>query len=55
MTEKEISMELAKALYRQMENMAFVLNHIPVPEQWFEKFNKELSEDYRALSRFFLN
>lgn len=30
---------------RQTENMAFILNHATLPEQWYEKFRRELEED----------
>lgn len=37
------------ALSRQADNMAFVLNHHPLPDQWYDKFTRELAEDRAAL------
>lgn len=37
------------ALRRQADNMAFVLNHAPLPEGWYDKFTRELAEDRSAL------
>lgn len=34
-----------EAVSRQFDNMAFILNHATLPEQWHEKFVKELAED----------
>ena len=41
---------LAKALDRQADNMAFVLNHAPVGK-WYDKFTAELAEDRAALTQ----
>jgi hypothetical protein len=41
--------ELEDAFERHSENMAFILNHQSLPEQWYEKFTKELAEDRDAL------
>lgn len=41
---------LQEALKRQSDNMAFVINHISMPEHWYEKFQRELEEDRAALS-----
>lgn len=40
---------LEKALERQGDNMAFVINHVTIPNQWMEKFMRELDEDRTAL------
>jgi hypothetical protein len=40
---------LRKALERQGDNMAFVINHVTIPNQWMEKFMRELEEDRTAL------
>lgn len=40
--------ECRKALERQGDNMAFILNRVELPEAWFAKFDAELAED-RAL------
>lgn len=37
--------EAARALRRQADNMAFVINHVTLPAQWLEKFMRELEED----------
>ncbi len=42
---------LIEALDRQCDNIAFILNHMKIPEQWLEKFNKELIEDRAFLMR----
>ena len=42
--------DLRKALERQMENMACLLNHMSVPEQWYNKLIKELKADRRGIS-----
>lgn len=41
--------ELEAALSRQADNMAFVLNHASLPDQWYEKFLNELALDRTAL------
>jgi hypothetical protein len=41
--------ELERALERQGDNMAFVINHVTIPDQWYEKFRRELDEDRAAL------
>lgn len=38
-----------EAFGRQADNMAFVINHMDLPPQWYEKFTKELEEDREAL------
>ena len=40
---------LRKALERQGDNMAFVINHVTIPKQWMEKFIRELEEDRATL------
>jgi hypothetical protein len=40
---------LRKALERQGDNMAFVLNHHTMHDSWYEKFRHELDEDRAAL------
>ncbi len=40
----------AKAFHRQADNMAFIINHMGMPDQWREKFMRELGEDRSALS-----
>ena len=42
--------ELERTLDRQCDNMAFILNHHTLPDQWYYKFTKELGEDRRARS-----
>jgi hypothetical protein len=39
-----------EAIERQFDNMAFVLNHAPLPENIYQKFLKELEADRAALS-----
>lgn len=41
---------IERALLRQADNMAFVLNKAPLSQNWYEKFKKELAEDRAALS-----
>jgi hypothetical protein len=41
---------LRAALTRQGDNMAFVLNRVTLPEQWRDKFERELAEDCAALN-----
>jgi len=41
---------LEAALVRQADNMAFVLNHVTIPDQWQDKFMKELATDRAALA-----
>lgn len=40
---------LTKALTRQCDNMAFVVNHVTL-HRWYDKFKDELEEDRAALS-----
>ena len=40
---------LREALDRQADNMSFVLNRVVLPEQWQQKFVRELAEDRDAL------
>jgi hypothetical protein len=42
--------KLAAALARQADNMAFVLNRVPMPDDWYEKFQNELVEDRQVLN-----
>lgn len=42
---------LAKALGRQADNMAFLLNHAPIVQHWYEKFSTELADDRAALQQ----
>lgn len=39
------------ALARQTDNVAFILNHVGLPPQWFEKFDRELTDDRAALPK----
>lgn len=41
---------LEAALIRQGDNMAFVLNHMTMPDGYYGKFIRELEEDRAALS-----
>lgn len=41
---------LRSALDRQCDNMAFVINHVGLPDAWLTKFMRELDEDRAALS-----
>ena len=41
---------IKKALERQTENMAFIINHVSMPEHWRDKFMRELDEDRSTLS-----
>lgn len=41
--------EARAALNRQADNMAFVLNHATLPDQYYSKFSHELAEDRSAL------
>ena len=43
--------ELLEALERQCDNMAFVLSHAPMPDQWYDKFSEELVQDRGAIKR----
>lgn len=40
---------LAKALDRQCDNMAFVVNHVSL-HAWYDKFKNELEQDRATLS-----
>ncbi len=40
---------LEAALSRQADNMAFVLNNMAVPDQWYQKFTDELAADRATL------
>lgn len=40
---------LLKALVRQTESMAFLLNHAPIVQMWYDKFTDELAEDRKAI------
>lgn len=40
---------LREALNRQGDNMAFALNNVTMPSQWYEKLTTELAEDRAAL------
>jgi len=42
---------LVEAFKRQSDNMAFVLNHMTMPNAHYEKFTRELEEDRAALAR----
>ena len=39
-----------EALSRQCDNMAFLLNHAPIVQRWYDKFTAELAEDRQALA-----
>lgn len=41
--------ELEAALLQQTDNMAFMLNRCDLPSQWFDKFDRELTEDRKLL------
>jgi hypothetical protein len=41
--------ELRGALQRQADNMAFLLNHVEVPQKWREKYSAELRVDSAVL------
>jgi hypothetical protein len=41
---------MREALRRQTENMAFALNHMPIPTSWYQKFARELEEDRARLA-----
>lgn len=41
---------LVEALNRQGDNMAFIINHATLPDQWMDKFSRELAEDRAALT-----
>lgn len=43
--------ELGEALSRQGDNMAFVLNRVTLPYQWYEKFTTELEQDRATLAK----
>jgi hypothetical protein len=49
-TEQAEVERLRKALQRQADNMAFILNHAELG-RWYDKFTRELSEDRAALSK----
>lgn len=42
---------LVEALERQTDNMAFLLNHASIPDQWAFKLNTELEIDRATLAR----
>lgn len=42
--------DLARALERQCDNMAFLLNHTSLSDAWFLKFDRELKEDRAFLA-----
>jgi hypothetical protein len=44
-TNPERAVEVVQALERQCANMAFILNHVSVPGQWYAKFKRELEVD----------
>lgn len=43
--------EIVEALDRQCDNIAFILNHHQLPDQWNEKFTRELEKDRALLTR----
>lgn len=43
--------ELEKALERQCDNIAFVINHVTLPDSWHEKFQCELEIARAALDQ----
>lgn len=43
--------DMLAALSRQADNMAFIINHVTLPEQWRDKFMRELDEDRAAISK----
>lgn len=43
--------KLSKALFRQADNMAFILNHVDIPGPWLEKFQRELQQDRDGIGR----
>lgn len=45
------ALELMDELERQCDNMAFVVNHATLPNQWLEKLSKELEEAREILSK----
>ena len=45
-----VKAQLVEALTRQGNNMSFILNHMTIPDQYYEKFTRELSEDRAALA-----
>jgi hypothetical protein len=40
---------LSGALERQTDTLAFILNHVALPDQWYEKFTIQLNEDRKVL------
>jgi len=42
---------VVKALERQTDNVAFILNHVALPDHWYDKFKSELEEDRAALTK----
>lgn len=42
--------KLVEALERQCDNMAFVVNHAPIIQPWYDKFSSELEEDRQSLA-----
>ena len=42
--------ELEAALIRQSDNLAFVINHVALPDAYLAKFIRELEEDRAVLS-----
>ena len=48
-TPPEVVEQMREALNRQGDNMAFLLNHVTLPNAWYEKFTRELKQDRAVL------
>ena len=42
--------KIIAAATRQADNVAFILNHVTLPDEWYEKLTRELAEDRAVLS-----
>lgn len=49
--ERALKADLLEALDQQCELMAFVLNHVTLPDGWYEKFTAELETSRATLSK----
>ncbi len=43
--------DLYGALERQTDNMAFIMNHFNIPQEWYTKFTREIDQDREVLTK----